>query len=245
MKFAIKRTIPTDVTRSDQSRLLQLAAVAVPIVVGAVLIQELREPFDPVRLAVKSSVPFAALLPAIVLLPAGTRRAVGAAAIAFSAMGLATWSCLAVFGVPLDREVLFSILALTRPDIGSLLLSLALLGVAVAVRRWRGTQWTIWGSLSNVAVGAAEAVYFGGFLLASTANLGAWSWSLVGTGLALSASLRGACLWRALGGAVAMVAITLWSGSPYAAFLTHLALLGSPMQSGVGGLTLGPATAGR
>ena len=211
------------------TRHLQIfAAVGVPIIVAAVLLQEIRQPFSPARLAAKGAVPFAALLPALLLLPAGALRATGSAVLALSAMGAATLSCLAVFGVPLTAQVLLSLLALaTPPDSGPLLVALGILGTAVVVRRWRGYGRSTSTSAADLAIGAAEAVYFGGFLLASTTHLGAWSWILVGVGLALSASSRGAPAWRALGGATAMVVITLWSESAYVAFLTHSALLGS------------------
>ncbi len=222
---------------AHRSRTLQLAtAVAVPMAVAVVLMQEIRQPFDPAKLAVKSAVPFAALLSALLLLPAGAVRASGSAALAIVAMGAATLSCLLVFGVPLTPQVLIQLLALTAPDLGPLLLALGILGTTVAARRWRGYRWAPWGSAADLAIGAAEAVYFGGFLLASTEHLGAWSWSLVGAGLALSARSRGAPPWRALGGAATVVVMILWSGSPYAAFLTHIALLGSSKRGrGVSG----------
>lgn len=72
---------------------------------------------------------------------------------------------------------------------------------------------------------AGEALYFGGFLLASTQALEPSSWGLVGLGQMAAARARGVPAARATAGSVAMILMVLWSESTYVAFVTHLALL--------------------
>lgn len=199
----------------------------VPVVVGVALFAELRQPFDPVRLAVKSAVPFAALLPALVLLPAGSARVRLSLALELLAIGAVTAACLAVFGVQLRPTILLPLLQLTQFEIAPFAAATALLAVVVAIRSIRGNGLAAWGSASDLPIAAAEAVYFAGFLLASTTHLGLWSWSIVALGMALAATARGSSLLRAAFGAAACVAMMVWSQSPYAVFAVHLALLGS------------------
>ncbi len=208
----------------------RLAVVCcVPAAVGVALFVELRQPFDPVRLAVKSAVPFAALLPALALFPAGAARARLSAALELLAIGAVTAACLAVFGVQLRPTILLPLLLLTRFEVAPFAVAVALLAVVVAIRSIRGNGLAAWGSASDLPIAGAEAVYFAGFLLASTTHLGGWSWSIVALGMALAATARGVSLQRAACGAAACVAMSAWSGSPYAVFVVHLALLGSPV----------------
>ncbi len=206
----------------------RLAVVCcVPVAVGIALFGELRQPFDPVRLAVKSAVPFAALLPAVALFPAGTARARLSAALELLAIAGATAACLAVFGIQLRSTILLPLLLLTRFEVAPFAVAAALLAVVVAIRSIRGNGFAAWSAPSDLPIAAAEAVYFAGFLLASTTHLGGWSWSIVALGMALAATVRGVSLLRAAFGAASCVAMTVWSESPYAVFVVHLALLGS------------------
>ena len=228
MERALRSASPEATTGERRTRAIQLVmAFGIPLAFTVGLVAVLWQPFDPIRLAIKSGVPFAVLLPTTLLVPSRV-RGVAAAALVLPTMALVTWVCLAVFGVRANWDILLPLLALTQLHPSSLLLALGLLGMIIAVRRWSGHAFAPWGSVADLLIGAGEAIYFGGFLLASTATLGLWSWGLIWTGLVLSAKVRQVPLWRAVAGASAFVGAMVWSGSPYSAFLTHIALLGGP-----------------
>jgi hypothetical protein len=81
-----------------------------------------------------------------------------------------------------------------------------------------------------LVVSAGEAVYFGGFLLGSTAHLGLWSYAIVPLGQALAAAVRGMPLRQGILGAYALVAMIAWSGNSYLGVLVHLGWLATPVD---------------
>ncbi len=218
------------------SRWLRIAIlVMVPLSVGAAVALLLREPFGPMRLAAKSVVPFAVLLPVMSLMGRARARSATSLAATLVTMTVVTWACFAVYGVPVDPRLILSLLSLAEPSFGPIGLALGI-GLPVIALRYRfGHQSLTWAgpgpALLAVILAAGEATYFGGFLLGSTASLGTWSWALVGAGVLLSAALRGVPTTRALIGSAAFVAMMTWSGSPYAAFLIHVAFLDAASEN--------------
>lgn len=219
-----------DPRHRPRTALRALVALAIPLGVAIAGVAVLQQPFDSLRLATKSAIPFAALVPAALLLRRGAPFDVASVVLLCAATVGATLACIAVFGVPLDVRVLVPLLSLERTD---QVLIVGLLAAAVALFRWR-VRGEAGPSPADALVALVESIYFGGFLLASTAPLGIGSWALVGAGLVLSALVRGAPAPRALVGATAFVGVMLWSGSPWAGCLAHAALLNAPASRAYG-----------
>jgi hypothetical protein len=194
--------------------------------VAAGIAIHLREAFGPLRLGFKAAVPFAILAPILTWMPsnAGWRLAAFGA---IAAMVATTGACVAVFGLPLQAGILVPFLGLDRLELMPLAVALTVAATAVALRPAHD-RWSVRTLRpSSLALAGAESVYFVGFLLASTANLGLESWVLVGGGVLLAAISRGVSPVVGVAGAAAFVAMGLWSSSPYAASLIHLATLSS------------------
>ncbi len=204
----------------------RLAAIAVSVAVGASVLWQLREGFGLPRLAAKSLLPFATLVPlAAWIASRRLRDAAGTLVLSVTAT-TAMVACFAVFGLPIDASVLAPLLGVEAPR----LLVLAL-GVAVLLASVRA--WTFAGSLQDSRIvtdslfAVIEGVYFGGFLIGATGHLGLPAGLLVAGGQLLTASARGVPLLRAFVGSGTLVLVALWSGSAYAAIAVHLLLLGS------------------
>jgi len=207
---------------------LRITAVAVPIAVGILFARYLREGFGPARLAAKSLLPFAALLPLAIFASAGPLRRLASAGLAASLGWTAMVTCVAMFGMPLDPQVLAGFFRVIRPElVVGALAATAALGLA-----W---SWIVRRAVApleaatNAVFAVTEGVYFGGFLLGGTGHMEAWlALPLIAAGQALVAGVRGVPAWRALLGAVALVVAAVWVGNAYAAIAVHLVLLGSP-----------------
>ncbi|MFQ5512870.1 MAG: hypothetical protein ACE5FG_00415 [Myxococcota bacterium] len=219
--------------RTLRTSLAELAAgIAFPAMVALALVLLLREPFGPLRLAVKSAVPLAALVPAALWQRAGRGRTTLRALAVLAAVTTATLSCVAVLGVPLRTDVLIPFLGLSLPGLKPLLIAVPLLLASVALRLARSGSPRGILTPGELLFAIGESVYFAGFLLTSTQGLGVWSWSIVGSAQLAAASLRGVAPLRALLGSVSLVSMMLWSGTTYGALLVHLALLyGSPLSA--------------
>lgn len=218
------RTAP----RGLQLGLGVVAATALGFGLAAVV----REPFTPLRLALKGIAPAVATLPIALALPAGRLRSGAVATISVIAMTLLTALCLAVYGVPMRADVLLPFLALTPPALGPVVMALTLLaGMTAAGLRFDRISMPA-RSVVEVLLAAAETVYFMGFLLGATRSMGPGAWALVAAAQVLSVLGRGVPARRAIWGSAAVVAAALWSGSPYVAFLVHLSLLGRPDRPG-------------
>jgi len=207
---------------------LRIAAVAIPVVVGVVFLHTVREGFGPARLAAKSLVPFGALLPLAVFLPPGPGRraaSVGVAmAFGWSTMGV----CVAVFGVPLEPDIMAGFLGLIRPGILAAALAAAV-ALGVAWRRIVRSAPAPAEAVSDALLAVTEGVYFGGFLIGGTGHMEGWlALPIIAAGQTLVAGVRGVPAWRALLGAVLLTGAAFWVGNVYAAIVVHLALLGSP-----------------
>lgn len=205
-----------------ESATLLLAIVSIAVAAG--LAFQLREAFGPLRLGFKSAVPFAIMAPVLTLLPSrvGWRLATSGAVVAMAAT---TWACVAVFGVPLQASILVPLLGLDRVALTPLAVAALVWVAAIAVRPaldgWSPRRLRP----SSVLLAGAESVYFVGFLLTSTAHMGAESWALVGGGVLLAALARGVSPAVGVAGAAAFVAVGVWSSDAYAASLVHLAAL--------------------
>jgi len=228
-----ERSVRLSLGDSDRARTvrgwgLRIAAVAVPTVVGVLFVHYLREGFDPVRLAAKSLLPFAALLPLAVFASAGPLRRAASAGLTLSVGWAAMVTCVAMFGMPLDPQILAGFFRAIRPE----LLVAALMAATVLGLAWSWMARRTVAPLeagTNAVFAVTEGVYFGGFLLGSTGHMDAWvALPLIGGGQALVAGARGVPAWRALLGAVVLVAAASGVGNAYAAIARHLALLGSP-----------------
>ena len=207
---------------------LLLAIVSAVVAAGVAI--HLREAFGPLRLGFKSAVPFAIMAPILALVPSDTGRRLAASG-AVVAMVATTWACVAVFGLPLQAGILVPFLGLDRIEFTPLVVAAIVLATAVALRpaHDRGPLRGL--RPSSLLLAGAESVYFVGFLLTSTASLGVASWTLVGGGVLLAAISRGVSPRVGVAGAAAFVAMGVWSSSPYAAGLVHLAAL-SPTHVG-------------
>ena len=201
---------------------LLLAIVSAGVAVGIAI--HLREAFGPLRLGFKSAVPFAIMAPILAWIPSDAGRRLAASS-AVAAMVATTWACVAVLGLPLQAGILLPFLGLDRLELTPLLVAGTVLAAAVVLRPAHD-RWSVRALRpSSLLLAGAESVYFVGFLLASTANLGAESWVLVGGGVLLAAISRGVSPGFGVAGAAVFVAMGLWSSSPYAASLIHLAAL--------------------
>lgn len=216
-------------TSSGRERLLRLTVTTgIAVGVGLAVAEVLREPFGPFRLFIKAIAPIALALPVTAMLPMGTLRARVAALVAVTTMCILTALCLGVYGMPLRADVILPILALTRPEPVPFLAGLSLLlGVVILGRQYSWAPRPA-RAIPDVLVAAAEAVYFGGFLIGATQNLGPLAWATVAAALALSGRIRGVPTRRSVLGAAVFVGGMLWSESSYVAFLAHLSLLGHP-----------------
>jgi len=207
---------------------LRIVAVAAPIVVGVLFARYLREGFGPARLAAKSLLPFAALLPLAVFASAGPLRRAASAGLALAVGWAAMVACVAMFGMPLEPQILAGFFRVIRPE----LLLGALAATAALGLAWRWITRKAVAPLeagANAVLAVTEGVYFGGFLLGGTGHMEAWlALPLIAAGQALVAGVRGVPAWRALLGATALVAAAAWVGNAYAAIAVHLVLLGSP-----------------
>ncbi len=226
---ALRRAVPI-----PESRVVRFVVALLPaVVVGCVLATVLPQPFGPLRLFAKGLAPIALVLPLAVALPVGVFRSGAIALVSVSAMVLLGAACLAVYGVPLSLDVVVPLLALAAPKPGPFLAAVFLVGATAllgSLYRWAPPPVR---TLPGFAVAAAEAIYFAGFLLLSTRDLGPWSWVGVFSFQLLAASVRGVPAPRAAMGSLAVLAAMLWSGSTVIAFLVHLSLLGSgPVSPG-------------
>jgi len=207
--------------------LLRLAALVVPIVVGASLLWQLREGFGLPRLAAKSLLPFATLVPLAAWLASRRLRDLAGTLLLIATATTAVVACFAVFGLPVHATTLAPLLGVGTPWLLALALGVALLVTALRAR-------LIMGSLRDSRIvtdsllAVVEGVYFGGFLIGATGHLGLPAGLLVAGGQLLAASARGVPFGRALVGSGALVLVALWSGSAHAAIAVHLLLLGSP-----------------
>ena len=202
---------------------LLLAIVAAGVAVGVIV--QLHEEFGLLRLGFKIAVPFAVMAPILTLvgLDVGRRWATSSAVVAMVATA---WACVAVFGLPLQADVLVPFLGLDRIDLQTMVVAVIVLVTAVSLRpSQEGWSPRMMLRPSALVLAGAESVYFVGFLLMSTANLGVESWALVGGGVLLSAISRGVSPRVGVAGAAAFVAMGVWSSSPYAASLVHLVAL--------------------
>jgi len=207
---------------------LRIATLSIPAVVGILFALHLREGFGPARLAAKTLLPFAILAPLAIFLPAGRTRRLAATGLVVLLGWAAMATCVAVFGVPLDPQLLAGFFRVIRPE----LLAIAL-GAAMAVGMVR--SWILSGApapleaATNALFAVTEGVYFGGFLIGGTGHMDAWiALPAIAAGQALVAGARGVPARRALLGAAALTAAALWAGNAYAAIAVHLVLLGSP-----------------
>lgn len=213
----------SDRAQRERTALL-LAIVSIGVAAGIAI--HLREAFGPLRLGFKSAVPFAVMAPILTWIPSDAGRRLAASG-AVAAMVATTWACVAVFGLPLQVGVLVPFLGLDRLELAPLVVAGTVLAAAVALRPAHD-RWSVRTLRpSSLVLAGAESVYFVGFLLASTANLGLESWALVGGGVLLAAISRGVSPGVGVAGAAAFIAMGVWSSSPYAASLIHLATLSS------------------
>lgn len=204
----------------------RLAAIAVSIAIGASVLWQLREGFGLPRLAAKSLLPFATLVPLAAWIASRRLRDAAGTLVLTVTATTAMVACFAVFGLPIDASVLAPLLGVEAPRLLALALAVALLLASVRA-------WTLAGSLREPRIitdslfAVVEGVYFGGFLIGSTGHLGLPAALLVAGGQLLAARARGVPLGRAFVGSGALVGVALWSGSAYAAIAVHLLLLGS------------------
>jgi len=214
--------------QAARRRVLRTVALAVPILVGILFARYLREGFGPARLAAKSLLPFAALLPLAIFVPADPPRRVISTGLVACVGWAAMVTCVAMFGMPLDPQILAAFFRVIRPELllGALAAATAL-GLAWSWIARRAVAPLETGT--NAVFAVTEGVYFGGFLLGGTGHMEAWlTLPLIAAGQALVAGVRGVPAWRALLGAAVLVAAAVWVGNAYAAIAVHLVLLGSP-----------------
>ncbi len=212
--------------RTLRRQVTRLVVLAIPVLVGALVLHHLREGFGFSRLAAKSLLPFATLVPLTAWIASRRlREAAGTALLLATATG-AVVSCYAVFGLPVDAAALAPLLGVKTPQ--WLVLTLAAAWCFAALRTWRSSgSWRDARIVTDGLLAVVEGVYFGGFLLGATGHLGLPAALLVATGQLLAASARGVPLDRGLVGSVGLVAASLATGSAFAAIAVHLLLLGS------------------
>lgn len=174
---------------------LRIATLSIPAVVGILFPMHLREGFGPARLAAKTLLPFAILAPLAILLPAGRVRRLAATGLVVLLGWAAMATCVAVFGVPLDPQLLAGFLRVVRPELLGIALGAAL--VVAVVRSWilSGSAAPL-EAATNALFAVTEGVYFGGPAIAA--------------GQGLAAGARGVPARRALPGATALAAAAFW-----------------------------------
>lgn len=206
---------------------LRLAALAVPVVVGVLIAEHLREGFGMFRLAAKSLLPFATLIPLTAWIARRPLRDAAGTALLIATATTAMVSCYAVFGLPLDAQALAPLLGVKTPGWLALAVGVALILAALRARMVAGSLRST-RIITDGVLAVVEGVYFGGFLIGATGHLGPIAGLLVASGQLLAASARGVPFGRALLGSGALVLAALGTGSAYAAIAVHLLLLGSP-----------------